>query len=137
MRPGLGLPYRPGVIRLALRLNGCQAVPCGREAADERRGGPMRRARAVIAAAAASMIMLVPRASFGTTNGEIAFSSVPHENTWMIGTINPDGTGAKPRAEGTSPAWSPDGRKMAYISPGGPRNETVIIRGGGATVDTG
>ncbi|GEM_PF-3423827 len=46
----------------------------------------------------------------GTDEGKIAFVSAGN-----IHIINPDGTNEVRLTEGTSPVWSPDGKKIAYI----------------------
>jgi Tol biopolymer transport system component len=54
------------------------------------------------------------QAAFPGANGKIAFTE--YVNGYRVYTINPDGTGRIALAQGTDPAWSPDGRKIAYIN---------------------
>ena len=64
---------------------------------------------------------LVPAAASATylgENGKIAFNRYdPATDTGGIWAINPDGTGLAQLTQGDSPAWSADGRKLAYGCP--------------------
>jgi len=80
-----------------------------------------------LAAALFSLTVVAPRPTLAATNGVVAFAAYPHLNLWEIGTINPDGTDPRLRTVGTTPAWSPDGRKMAYVSLD---THHIMLRGG-------
>jgi len=79
---------------------------------------------------------VVPHPASAVTNGAIGFVQLASPGDYVVGTIDPDGSHARQRAEGTSPAWSPDGSLMASISSGGPLQEQVTIRGSGSRIAT-
>src|SRR5437868_1699644 len=53
------------------------------------------------------------------TNGLIAFARLSHTAPPEIWTMRADGSHAKALVEGVEPAWSPDGRKLAFAAPSG------------------
>jgi len=95
----------------------------------------MVRTAAVLAALTVFSTIAIPASA--VTNGAIAFVQLPQHGDWVVGTIDPDGSHVRPRTGGTSPAWSPDGSQLAYITTGGPLQEHVAIRAGGSPIDTG
>ena len=60
-----------------------------------------------------TVLVLAPaaQAAFPGNNGKIAFAGAGG-----IATMNPDGTGVTPIGGGGFPAWSADGRKIAFLS---------------------
>jgi Tol biopolymer transport system component len=64
------------------------------------------------------LALLVPIASatFPGANGRIAFDT--NRRTTTINTILPDGTGQQAVIRGTGPAWSPNGRRLAFVHGG-------------------
>jgi Tol biopolymer transport system component len=76
-----------------------------------------RRIGGFVAASALLTCLLAPapgQAAFPGANGKIAFTE--SGNGSRAYTINPDGTGRIALANGRDPAWSADGRKIAYIN---------------------
>jgi TolB protein len=83
--------------------------------------------------------------SWSSDGSRIAFRSAPHPGAAAIGpsdiwVVNADGTGARhlthhPQADNWSPAWSPDGRHIAYYSEEGSRPGLYLMGsdGGGST----
>src|SRR5688500_1661792 len=68
--------------------------------------------------AAALLLSVVPsaRASFPGQNGKIAFAASDGVFTTNVYTINPDGSDLRQvAADAQYPAWSADGRRLAYF----------------------
>lgn len=79
-----------------------------------------------IAVAAAATIGAAPaQGSFPGKPGLIAFDS-----SGTVKTITPAGHGIESLAEGTSPAFSPDGRLIAFVSPN--RRKLMVMRSDGS-----
>lgn len=79
---------------------------------------------------AAGVFAVAP--AMAVTNGEIA--AVTHsDGIFRVFTINPDGTSATLRMQGSAPAWSPDGSSLAYIDP----TEHITIKTEDGIVHTG
>jgi Tol biopolymer transport system component len=70
----------------------------------------------------AGLPLLAPGASaFPGANGKIAFTNIDINNDPNIWVMNPDGSGRRQLTSdfGMSPAWSPDGRRLAFTGVGG------------------
>jgi Tol biopolymer transport system component len=80
---------------------GCGGDPNAPSQADERSGTPAATADAL-----------------QTATGKIAFSS-DRSGTWRIYVANADGSGLRSVTKGEAPAWSADGRKIAFHRAGG------------------
>jgi TolB protein len=95
-----------------------------------------RRTLGALLAAALLTLMLGPSAShaaFPGANGKIAFGE--YANGSKIYTVNADGTGRTLLTGGTDPAWSADGRKIAYIN--GANHVATMNADGSGQVDLG
>jgi Tol biopolymer transport system component len=95
-----------------------------------------RRTLGALLVAAFLTLMLGPSASlaaFPGANGKIAFGE--YANGSKIYAVNADGTGRTLLTGGTDPAWSADGRKIAYIN--GANHLATMNADGSGQVDLG
>lgn len=74
-------------------------------------GFGLRVAGGVVALVIGVAVMAVPAAA-GSDGGPVVYTT--YRSSAMLATINPDGTGTRVLVPGSGPAWSPDGRWIAY-----------------------
>ena len=78
-------------------------------------------------------------ATFPGQNGKIAFSNFSlATDTWLVKTVNPDGTGQTTVRTGYQPDWSPDGSDLLFVReddvrrmPASGSSETVLLNAPG------
>jgi Tol biopolymer transport system component len=99
-------------------------------------GASIRTGAIVLGTIAAAFFSVVPAsASFPGRNGKIAFTTFPPEPQFQVETIDADGSGRAVLTAGSSPAWSADGRKLAFafdfFDAGGGGSQIVAINADG------
>jgi Tol biopolymer transport system component len=103
------------------------------------RGVAVRVAAPLVALASVLVMTGTAHATFPGANGKIAYVGPGPQGEHGIVTINPDRTGAAFVAQGFDPAWSPDGRRIAFarslpVAPGVDSFDIYVVDADGSNV---